>query len=165
MFLKNAVFSKKELSSNFIQKFLKNRHRYANPIFIFSTCRYQVPEENKPSLAKIYGRLTNLWFFLEYTKKSCILGYFWNWGEIFILEWFKALVPSEKKFLSIFFACIVPKRFFGIPNIYGDIAILVTQPLWQLHRNHKLQTRFSRKHVFRANSGDTTGSTEPILMK
>ena len=86
----------------------------------------------------------------------------------------KALYSFEKKFFSIFFLLIyiaeifkniVPIRFFGIPNIYGDIAILVTQPLWQLHRNYKLQTRFSRKHVFRANSGDTVGSTELILMK
>ena len=72
-----------------------------------------------------------------------------SWPPLYIVEIFKN---------------IVPKGFFGIPNIYGDIAILVTQPLWQLHRNQKLQTRFSRNHVFRASSGDRAGCTEPILM-
>ena len=68
-------------------------------------------------------------------------------------------------YIAEIFKNIVPKGFFGIPNIYGDIAILVPQPLWQLHRNQKLQTRFSRNHVFRANATDTAGYTEPILMK
>ena len=65
---------------------LKNRRRYANPGFIFSTCSWYFPEENKPSLAKIYGRLTNLWFFFGIHKKKLYFGIFFEIGVKFLLS-------------------------------------------------------------------------------
>ena len=51
-----------------------------------STCSWYFPEENKPPLAKIYGRFTNLWFFFWNTEKKLYFGIFFEIGVKFLLS-------------------------------------------------------------------------------